>query len=96
MAKYIVLINWTDKGAAEAKETTNRAKKAQEMAKSLGGTLETLYWTLGRYDIVGIADMPSDEAMALFGLKIGGLGSIRSETMRAFTADEIGSVLGKL
>ena len=96
MAKYIVLINWTDKGIAEAKDTTNRAKKAQEMAKSLGGTLETLYWTLGRYDIVGIADMPDDESMALFGVKVGGLGTVRSETMRAFTADEIGSILGRM
>ena len=96
MAKYIVLINWTDKGVAEAKETTARAKKAQEMAKSLGGTLETLYWTLGRYDLIGIADMPDDESMALFGLKIGGLGSVRSETLRAFTADEIGGIVGKM
>jgi uncharacterized protein with GYD domain len=96
VAKYIVLINWTDKGVAEAKETTARAKKAQEMAKSLGGTLETLYWTLGRYDIVGIADMPDDATMALFGAKVGGLGSVRTETMRAFTENEIGSIFGKL
>jgi uncharacterized protein with GYD domain len=96
VAKYIVLINWTDKGAAEAKDTTNRAKNAQEMAKSLGGTLETLYWTLGRYDIVGIADMPDDETMALFGAKVGGLGTVRTETLRAFTASEIDGILGKL
>jgi uncharacterized protein with GYD domain len=96
VAKYVVLINWTDKGIAEAKETTNRAKKAQDMAKGLGGTLEVLYWTLGRYDLVGIADMPDDETAALFGLKVGGLGTVRSETMRAFTADEIGGILGKL
>lgn len=96
VAKYIVLINWTDKGVAEAKDTTARAKRAQELAKSLGGTLETLYWTLGRYDIVGIADMPDDESMALFGLKVGGMGSVRSETLRAFTADEIGGILGKM
>jgi len=96
VAKYIVLINWTDKGIAEAKDTTARAKKAQEMAKSLGGAMDTLYWTLGRYDLVGIADMPDDQSMALFGLKVGGLGTVRSETLRAFTADEIGGIVGKL
>ena len=96
MAKYVVLINWTDKGIAEVKDTTARAKKAQDMAKSLGGTLETLYWTLGRYDIVGIADMPDDETAALFGAKVGGLGTVRTETLRAFTASEINSILGKL
>jgi uncharacterized protein with GYD domain len=40
--------------------------------------------------------MPDDESAALFGLKVGGLGTVRSETMRAFTADEIGGILGKL
>jgi uncharacterized protein with GYD domain len=96
VAKYIVLINWTDKGVAEAKETTSRAKKAQETAKSLGGSMDTLYWTLGRHDLVGIVDMPDDETMALFGIKVAGMGSIRTETLRAFSADEIGGILGKM
>ena len=96
MAKFVVLINWTEKGVAEAKDTTARAKKAQEMAKSLGGTLEVLYWTLGQYDIVGVGDFPDDESAALFGLKVGGLGTVRSQTMRAFTASEMDGILGKL
>ena len=96
MAKYVVLVNWTEKGVMEAKDTTNRAKRVEEMAKSLGATMESLYWTLGRYDIVGIFDAPDDETAALFGLKVGALGTVRTETLRAFTQDEIGGIVGKL
>jgi uncharacterized protein with GYD domain len=96
MAKYVVLVNWTEKGVADAKATTDRAKRVEEMGKGMGITTETLYWTLGRYDIIGIFDAPDDETFALFGLKISALGSVRTETLRAFTRDEIGGIIGKL
>ncbi len=96
MAKYVVLVNWTEKGVSEAKDTTTRAKKVEQLAESLGGKMDLLLWTLGRYDIVGIFDAPNDETAALMGLKIGQLGTVRTETMRAFTAAEIGGIIGKL
>ena len=96
MAKYVVLVNWTEQGVREAKQTTDRAKRVEQMAKDLGGKVDLLLWTLGRYDIVGVFDMPDDESAALLGLKVSGLGTVRTETLRAFTADEIGGILGRL
>lgn len=96
MAKYVVLVNWTDKGIAEAKDTTARAKRVEKLAKDLGGKADLILWTLGRYDVVGVFDFPDDESMALLGLKLGGLGTVRSETLRAFTASEIGGIISKL
>ena len=96
MAKYVILVNWTEKGIADAKQTTQRADKVRQMAQELGGKVDLLLWTLGRYDIVGIADMPDDETAALMGLRIGALGSVRTETLRAFTSDEIGGIVGRL
>jgi uncharacterized protein with GYD domain len=96
VAKYVILVNWTEQGIREAKQTTERAQKVREMAQQLGGKVETLLWTLGRYDLIGIAEMPDDETAALMGLRIGALGSVRTETLRAFSADEMGSILGKL
>ena len=96
MAKYVILVNWTEKGIADAKQTTERADKVRQMAQELGGKVDLLLWTLGRYDIVGIADMPDDETAALMGLRIGALGTVRTETLRAFTADEIGNIVGRL
>jgi uncharacterized protein with GYD domain len=96
VAKYVVLVNWTEKGVMEAKATGDRAKKFQDMAKSVGASVDTLLWCLGRYDIVSIVDAPDDATMALLGLKVASMGSVRSETLRAFTADEIGGIIGKL
>ena len=96
MAKFVVLVNWTEKGVSTASQTSERAAKVGDMVKSVGGNMDLLLWTLGRYDMVAVCDAPDDETAALIGLKIGALGTVRTETMRAFTADEIGSIVGRL
>ncbi len=96
MPKYVVLVNWTEQGVASASETTQRAARVEEMAQRLGGSSDLLLWTLGRYDIVGVFDLPSDEAMATLGLQVGALGTVRTETLRAFTADEIEGIIAGL
>jgi len=96
MAKYVFLVNWTEQGIRDVKETTDRAQRVQKMAEDMGGKIDLLLWTLGRYDIVGVFDMPDDESAALLGLKVGGLGTVRTETLRAFSADEMGGILGRL
>jgi uncharacterized protein with GYD domain len=96
VAKYVVLVNWTEQGIRDAKATTDRAGKVEDMAKQMGCNMDLLLWTLGRYDLVGVFDAPDDESAALFGLKVSALGSVRTETLRAFTADEIGGIVGKL
>lgn len=96
MSKYVVLVNWTEQGIQQARETTRRAAKVAQMAEGVGGHMDLLLWTLGRYDLVAIVDMPTDEAMATVGLQIGGLGSVRTESLRAFTSDEMDGILAGL
>jgi uncharacterized protein with GYD domain len=40
--------------------------------------------TMGKYDLVIVAEAPSDEAMAEIMLKIGTTGSLGTPTLRAF------------
>jgi uncharacterized protein with GYD domain len=47
MAKYVVLVNWTEQGIQQARESTHRAAKAAQMAEELGGRMELIVWTLG-------------------------------------------------
>ena len=96
MPKYVGLINWTEQGVKDYAETTRRAEHARQAIEQLGGRLESLYWTLGRYDLVGIIEAPDDETAAAMMLRISSGGAIRSETLRAFTAEEMGGVLQKL
>lgn len=96
MATYIVLTNFTDQGVRGAKETTKRADGVKEMAKKFGITVKEFYWTLGSYDVVAIFDAPDDASITALGLAIAAGGNVRTQTLRAFSRDEMNGVLAKL
>lgn len=50
----------------------------------------------GRYDLVGIIEAPDDETAAAVGLRAGMVGAVRTETLRAYDAEEMGRILAKL
>jgi uncharacterized protein with GYD domain len=62
----------------------------------MGGEVKDIYWTMGPYDVVAIADFPDDESGTAFLLALGAQGNLRSTTMRAFDQEGIRSILGKL
>ena len=96
MPTYIVLGTFTDQGIRGVKDTTKRAEAVRAAAKKLGVTVKDLYWTIGQYDVALIADAPDEAAMTAFGLSVGAAGNVRTQTLRAFTADEIGPILGRV
>ena len=96
MAKYVTLINWTEKGAATFRDTVARAEAAKEMAAAFGGALEQIYWTMGSYDIVAIVEAPDDESASAFVLALGSQGNLRGMTLRAFSADEMKGIIEKV
>jgi uncharacterized protein with GYD domain len=58
-----------------------------------GGKLIGFYLTMGQYDLVTIAEFPDDETVARAGLAGGSQGSVRSETLRAFTEEEYRKII---
>jgi len=95
MPTYVSLINWTDQGIRNVKETLQRADSAAELAQQLGGSLQ-VYWTVGPHDIVAILEAPDDESATAFLLETGSLGNIRTTTLRAYDREEMSSILGRL
>jgi uncharacterized protein with GYD domain len=96
MASFVVLVQWTERGIQDARETLERARQVGALAEQMGGRLTTLLWTQGAYDLVGIAEFPDDETFAAFALAVGMRGATRTESLRAFTAEEMGRILEKL
>jgi uncharacterized protein with GYD domain len=96
MAKYVVLINWTDQGVQAVTDSPQRAAQAAQMIEQLGGHMETILWTLGRYDLVAIFEAPDDVTAAAIGLRTAQTGATRTEILRAFDAGEMGEILQKL
>jgi uncharacterized protein with GYD domain len=88
MPTYILLIKWTEEGIKTVQDAPNRVERAHSMWKSAGGALKDFYFTFGRYDMIAIAEAPSDEAAAKLALKNGTYGMARVETLKAFPEAE--------
>ncbi|HUY99817.1 MAG TPA: GYD domain-containing protein [Thermomicrobiaceae bacterium] len=95
MPMYVTLVNWTDQGIRDVKETVRRGEQAVQLAERMGGHM-TLYWTQGRYDLVAVGEFPDDESASAVLLTIGSQGSVRSEVLRAHTAQDMQRILDKM
>ena len=96
MPTYVTLVQWTEQGIKGIKDTVDRAEQARQAIEQMGGRMSTIYWTQGAYDMVAIADFPDEETGAAWLLSIGKLGNLRTETLRAFSAEEMRRILEKV
>jgi uncharacterized protein with GYD domain len=96
MATYISLTSFTDQGIRSVKDTSKRADAVRDLGKKFGVTVKELYWTLGSYDVVAIFEAPDDASMTALGLAIGSAGNVRTQTLRAFTQEEMNGILRRL
>lgn len=95
MNTYVSLINWTDQGIRNFRDTTKRAEEFSRLVTDSGGTVRELLWTVGEYDLVCVADFPDDETGVAALLQVGSVGNVRSKTLRAFSADEMTGIIGR-
>ena len=96
MANYIMLANYSEQGLKGIKDTVKRTEAVRELAKKAGISMKESYWTLGQYDIVAMFEAPDDETMTAFALSAAKLGNVKTQTLRAFSAKEMTSILGKM
>jgi uncharacterized protein with GYD domain len=96
MPTYVLLGNFTDQGIRTIKDTPKRVAGVKELGKKHGVSVTQMYWTLGQYDIVAVLEAPDDVAITAFGLSVGKLGNVRTQTLRAYSADDMKGILGKV
>ena len=96
MESYVMLFNFTDRGIRNVKDITMRVDPVRDLAKSLNVTVRNIFWTLGQYDTVVIVDAPDEIAATALTLSIGKAGSMRTQTLRAFSQAEMGPILSKV
>lgn len=92
MATYISLVNFTDQGLRNVKQTIERSEIFKAQAADLGVKVKDMYWTLGHHDIVTILE-GQDEAVVSAVLNSWAYGNVRGQTMRAFNATEMAEIL---
>ena len=61
-----------------------------------GVTVKELYWTVGQYDLVASLEAPDAATVTAAMLSLGALGNVRTQTLPAFSGDEMKGILGKI
>ena len=95
MPTFIALIDWTEQGVRNFRETVDRYEAGRESFEQMGVRLTQVYWTLGEHDLVAIAEADDEETMAAATLMLASQGNLRTTTMRALSAEEMRGVIAK-
>ncbi|GAA0932147.1 GYD domain-containing protein [Streptomyces thermoalcalitolerans] len=95
MPTYVTLLNWTEQGIRNYKDTTERAEAFASAAQRLGANVLNLYWTVGPYDLVAVVEAPDEETATAVLLRLGGVGNVRTTTLRAFGREEMSRIVAK-
>lgn len=95
MAAFVTLINFTDQGIRNVKESPARFEAFKAMAERLGVTVKSVYYTVGTYDLVLVTEGTDEAAMTAL-LKVASLGNVRTQTLRGFSVDEMKKIIGNM
>jgi uncharacterized protein with GYD domain len=81
---YVMLANWTDRGARNVKDSPRRLDLAKKSLAEMGGEFRSIYMTMGEYDLILVYDAPDDAVAARFTLVLAQMGTVRTRTLKAF------------
>ncbi len=84
MATFIVLLDYTDRGIRNLKDSPQRADAFNAFAEKAGAQILGQYWTIGSHDGVLLMEAPTEEVAASVLLHLGAGGNVRTTTLRAF------------
>jgi uncharacterized protein with GYD domain len=93
MPTYVSLVNWTEQGIRNFRDTVRRAEDARGLIETHGGQQRQMLWTLGEYDLVAVVDFPNDETATAVLRQIGAGGNVRTKTMKAFDAEQMSAII---
>jgi uncharacterized protein with GYD domain len=86
---YVVLGNFTEKRMKTIKDFPAGLKESQEVFKAHGVKIHQIVFTMGRYDVIGIFEAPSEDEITKALLSWGSRGLLRTETLTGFTPEKM-------
>ena len=96
MSTYIVLLNWTEQGVKNVRESPRRLDAAKALLQEMGGSFHGFYLTMGEYDMVAVCEAPDDAVAARFSLTLGAQGNVKTCTLKAFPEDAYREIIRSL
>ena len=91
MPKYLIQANYVGEGAKGLLKEggTGRRTAVEKAVKSLGGTVEALYYAFGEADAYVIMEFPDNASMAAFALTVNASGAVSVKTTVLMTPEEV-------
>jgi uncharacterized protein with GYD domain len=96
MYRYLILLNFTDRGIRDVRDSCQRAAKFASETLAAEGKIVAQFWMLGEYDGCIIFEVPSQTVASALLLGLASAGNVRTKSMQLFDAEEFASILGKL
>ena len=93
MPMFVVLGRFTDEGAKNLADLVTGIEQNAARAESLGIKSHGWYMTQGHYDYLVIAEAPDAETVMKQVIGVSSAGKARTETLRAYTLDEVRQLL---
>ena len=84
MTTYVLLLNWTELGIRNVRESPKRLDAARRQLEEMGGSFKDFYLTMGEHDMVAVCEAQDDAVIARFCLTLGQAGNVRTKTLKAF------------
>lgn len=93
MPTYISLIRWTNQGREKASSLPDRVEEVAKRIGGAGGKQIGNWLTMGQYDQIAVVEAPDDETAAKLLMMIAERGNAVTETLRAFSMDEVRALM---
>jgi uncharacterized protein with GYD domain len=74
---------------------TSRRAAAENLVKSVGGSIEAFYYAFGETDLYVIVELPDNASMAALALTLGASGAIANKTTVLMTPEEVDKAVKK-
>ena len=97
MSKFLIQASYTPEGlrGLQKDRASGRLTAVTEAAQSLGGALESMYFTLGDDDVIVVLDLPDAAAAAALSAAISATGLVRTRTTALLTVAEMDQALAR-
>ena len=97
MPKFLIEASYTAEGlkGLQKDKASGRTQSIKNALKSVDGQLECVYWCLGEWDVILIAELPNTVAASALATSVSASGLVRTKTTALLTAQEIDAALGK-
>ena len=97
MAKFLIRGSYSPEGARGLLKEGGTGRKAavEKALQSLGGRLESIYYTFGADDIIAICDVPDAVNGLALSLVVNASGAVHISTTPLLTVEEVDSACKK-